>query len=198
MKIVTIGRSSSNEVKIEDPLVSRVHCQVIQDDYGNFKLVDTNSKNGIYVNGVKQRHSEIRLSPSDVVRIGNTTLPWQSYFNNVGGSDYNGDRTVAGDGGFANSNRNSIHINYGNNGNGADVLPIPKPSNFMVWAILSTIFCSIPFGIVSIVYASKVDNLWYAGKYAEAQNAASKARTWFWVAFVFGLLGIVFTIITLI
>lgn len=83
MKIVTIGRSSSNEVKIEDPLVSRVHCQVIQDDYGNFKLVDTNSKNGIYVNGVKQRHREIRLNPSDVVRIGNTTLPWQSYFHPV-------------------------------------------------------------------------------------------------------------------
>lgn len=182
MKIVTIGRSSSNDVNINDSLVSRSHCQIIQDDYGNFKLIDTNSRNGIYVNGVKQRHSEIRLSPSDVVRIGNTTLPWQSYFNNVGGTNYDGGRTVAG-----NSNRNSIYINYGNNGNGADVPP--KPSDFMVWAILSTIFCSILFGIISIVYASKVDNLWCAGKYTEAQNAASKARTWFWIAFVFGLLG---------
>lgn len=183
MKIIKIGRSSSNDVNINDSLVSRSHCQIIQDDNGNFRLIDTNSKNGTFINGTK-RHGEVRLNTSDIVRIGNTTLPWQTYFNNVGGTDYDGGRTVAGDGGFANSNSNSIHINYGgNNGNGAYVPSIPKPSNFLVWAILSTIFCCLPFGIVSIVYASKVDGLWYAGKYVEAQDAASKARTWFWWSF---------------
>ena len=182
MKVIKIGRSSRNDVNINDPLVSKVHCQIIQDDYGNFRIIDTNSTNGTFINGTK-RHGEVRLNTSDIVRIGNTTLPWQTYFNNVGGTDYDGGRTVAGNGGFANSNGNSIHINYGNNGNGTYVPSTPKPSNFLVWAILSTIFCCLPFGIVSIVYASKVDGLWYAGKYVEAQNAASKARTWFWWSF---------------
>lgn len=80
MKIIKIGRSSSNDVNINDPLVSRVHCQIIQEDNGNFSLIDTNSCNGTFINGTK-RHGEIRLNKSDIIRIGNTTLPWQTYFN---------------------------------------------------------------------------------------------------------------------
>ena len=34
----------------------------------------------------------------------------------------------------------------------------PKPDNWLVWAILSTILCCLPLGIVSIIYATKVDN----------------------------------------
>jgi len=180
MKIIKIGRSSSNDVNVNDPMVSKAHCQIIQDDNGNFILIDTNSLNGTFINGTK-RHGEVRLNPSDIVRIGNTTLPWQTYFKNVGDrTDYDGGRTVAGGG-------NSNGINYGNNGNGGSVPSTPKPNNFLVFAILSTIFCCLPFGIVSIVYASKVDRLWYAGNYVEAQDAASKARTWFWWSFGIGM-----------
>ncbi len=42
------------------------------------------------------------------------------------------------------------------------------PSSNMVWAILTTIFCCLPFGIVAIVYASKVDGMWQAGYYDAA------------------------------
>ena len=96
MKIVTVGRSSSNNINISDPLVSRIHCQFIQEDSGRVKLIDINSANGTHVNGVK-RHGEVWLVPSDIVRIGNTTLPWQNYFinqspggiiNDPGGSPY--------------------------------------------------------------------------------------------------------------
>ena len=52
------------------------------------------------------------------------------------------------------------------------------PSNNLVWAILVTIFCCLPFGIVSIVYASKVDGLWAAGRTAEAYQASKNAQTW--------------------
>ena len=194
MKIIKIGRSSSNDVNINDPLVSRVHCQIIQDDYGNFRIVDTNSANGTFINGTK-RHGEVQLNASDIVRIGNTTLPWQTYFNNAisGGGGSIGRTQMDGSPGNANSNsnRNSIHINMENPtiGGGGYVPPsMPKPSSFLVWAILSTIFCCFPFGVVSIVNASKVDTLWYAGQYVEAQNAARKARTWFWWAFAIGLL----------
>lgn len=55
--------------------------------------------------------------------------------------------------------------------------PMP-PNNNMVWAILTTLLCCLPFGIVAIVYASKVDNLWRNGFYDEAYNASQKAKTW--------------------
>jgi len=80
MKIIKIGRSSTgNDIVVNDGKVSRMHCQIIEDDSGNYLLIDSNSENGTYVNGTLRR-SEVRLSQSDIVRIGNTTLPWQTYF----------------------------------------------------------------------------------------------------------------------
>ena len=66
--------------------------------------------------------------------------------------------------------------------------PYPKPSNTLVWGILTTILCCLPFGIVSIVFASKVDSLWYSGRYQEAKDAARKAGTWAIVSASIGLL----------
>ena len=34
MKVITIGRSSQNEVTIHDGAVSRHHCQIVQYDNG--------------------------------------------------------------------------------------------------------------------------------------------------------------------
>ena len=64
----------------------------------------------------------------------------------------------------------------------------PKPSNNLVWGILTTICCCLPFGIVSIVFAAKVDSLYYSGRYEEAQTAARKAGTWAVVAAIVGFL----------
>ena len=58
--------------------------------------------------------------------------------------------------------------------------PFPKPKNWLVESILLTIFCCLPFGIVSIVYATKVDNLWYLKQYVEAERASRNAKTFFW------------------
>lgn len=188
MKIVKIGRSSSNDVNVDDLNVSRAHCQIIQDDYGNFTIIDTNSTNGTFVNGTK-RHGEVRLNPNDIVRIGNTTLPWQTYFGNElhGGQ---GTHVVAGEG----SGGNNIGINIG--AYPAQPQPVgTKPDSFMVWAILSTIFCCLPFGIASIVNASKVDGLWASGDYNGANEAARKARTWFWWAFGLGAVVVIINII---
>lgn len=82
MKVVTIGRSSQNEVTINDSKVSRHHCQIIQHDNGSFSLSDFGSTNGTYVNGKRVR-GEVWLNPNDVVRIGDTTLQWRSYFKNA-------------------------------------------------------------------------------------------------------------------
>ena len=192
MKIIKIGRSSSNDVNINDPLVSRVHCQIIQDDNGNFRLIDTNSSNGTFINGT-QRHGEVRLNKSDIVRIGNTTLPWQTYFNNVGST------TLGGGGGTVVNPPGGYGPYTPYTPPYPPVPPTNKPSNFLVWSILATLFCCLPFGIVSIVYASKVDGLWSSGDYDGAREAASKARTWFWWSFGLSLfVGIIYGILVLI
>ncbi len=82
MKVITIGRNKeNNDVVVNDERVSRNHLQLIMDDNGNVSVMDLNSTNGTFVNG--QRISkEIPLDVTDEVKIGNTVLPWQSYFEN--------------------------------------------------------------------------------------------------------------------
>ena len=53
-----------------------------------------------------------------------------------------------------------------------------KPENYLVWAILSTIFCFFPFGIVAIVMAAGVDDAYNRGDYEAAQQKSKKARMW--------------------
>ena len=66
--------------------------------------------------------------------------------------------------------------------------PPKKPQSNLVWAILSTLLCCFIFGIVAIVYASKVSSLYYSGDYQGAQKASSKAAMWSIVAAVVGAL----------
>lgn len=65
--------------------------------------------------------------------------------------------------------------------------PYEKPSSHMTLGILSTIFCCLAFGIVSIVYASKVDGCWARGEYDEAYDNSRKANNWGIAAIVCGL-----------
>lgn len=82
MKVITIGRSSENDLPINDPKVSRHHCQIVQHDDGTFTLADFGSLNGTYVNG-QRVYGEVRLNPNDEIRIGYTNLPWTSCFRPV-------------------------------------------------------------------------------------------------------------------
>ncbi|MBV7440815.1 CD225/dispanin family protein [Weeksellaceae bacterium TAE3-ERU29] len=54
---------------------------------------------------------------------------------------------------------------------------IPPP-NYMVWAILSTIFCCMPLGIVSIIKASEVNSKWMIGDKTGAKSASEQAKKW--------------------
>ena len=58
---------------------------------------------------------------------------------------------------------------------------------YLVPAILVTIFCCLPFGIVSIVYAAQVNEKLGAGDVAGAMQASNNAKTWMWVSFGVGL-----------
>ena len=50
--------------------------------------------------------------------------------------------------------------------------------NLLVWAILTTLICCLPLGIVSIIHAAKVNSLVAAGDIAGAQNASAAAKKW--------------------
>lgn len=64
--------------------------------------------------------------------------------------------------------------------------PPPKPDNCLVWAILATLFCCMPFGIAAIVFAAQVDSKYAGGDYAGAQKSAANAKLWLWIAFGIG------------
>jgi hypothetical protein len=50
------------------------------------------------------------------------------------------------------------------------------PDNNLVWAILCTVLCCLPLGIVSIIKATKVKELWAMGDTVGAQKAADDAK----------------------
>ena len=56
--------------------------------------------------------------------------------------------------------------------------PPPMPDNYLALAIISTIFCCLPFGVVSIVYATQVERLYLQGRYVEAVDKSNKAFKW--------------------
>ena len=63
----------------------------------------------------------------------------------------------------------------------------PKPSNYLVISIITTILCCWPIGIPAIINASKVNKLWDSGDYAGAQEASKRAKTFTIISAVLGL-----------
>ena len=51
----------------------------------------------------------------------------------------------------------------------------PHIPNYLVWAILATICCCVPTGIIAIVYSAQVNGKVAAGDYATAQNYSNEA-----------------------
>lgn len=54
----------------------------------------------------------------------------------------------------------------------------PQIPNHLVWAILSTLLCCMPLGIVSIVFSAQVNGKLAAGDIAGAQDSSDKAKKW--------------------
>jgi hypothetical protein len=52
------------------------------------------------------------------------------------------------------------------------------PQNYLVWAILTTIFCCLPAGVVAIVYAAQVNGKWAMGDFQGAMNSSKNAKVW--------------------
>lgn len=63
----------------------------------------------------------------------------------------------------------------------------PCPKTWLVESILTTLLCCLPFGIVGIINASRVQSLWEQGFHDQALKASKAAGTWVAVAFFTGL-----------
>jgi hypothetical protein len=73
--------------------------------------------------------------------------------------------------------------------------PQREPDNYLVWAILVTVLCCLPFGIVSLVYSTRVSGQWVQGRYAEAQASADNAKKWAIIGAVVGVAAYVIGVI---
>ncbi|MBW3612714.1 MAG: DUF3662 and FHA domain-containing protein [Chloroflexi bacterium] len=72
--VIGIGRASDNDVIVDDPMVSRHHCQ-LKLQHGAYSFTDLGSRNGSSVNG--QPVSTVALGPGDTIRVGDTDIEFQ-------------------------------------------------------------------------------------------------------------------------
>ena len=72
--LISIGRASDNDVIVDDPEVSRHHCQ-LKLQHGAYSFADLGSRNGSWING--EPVSEVALGPGDSIRIGSTEIEFQ-------------------------------------------------------------------------------------------------------------------------
>lgn len=69
---VTVGRCPTSDILINDPSISRRHCQFTLDADGALVVRDLGSKNGVYVNDERVERAIVR--PGELVQIGAVTL----------------------------------------------------------------------------------------------------------------------------
>lgn len=76
----------------------------------------------------------------------------------------------------------------------AEAAPQPQIQSYLVFAIIVTVLCCLPFGIPAIVYAAQVSGKVAAGNIEGALESSRKAKMWCWIAFGVGLAYITFCV----
>lgn len=69
-----------------------------------------------------------------------------------------------------------------------------KPTNNLGYAMAAYILFS-PFGIPALIYAIRVNKLWYSGRHAEAEHASKSAMKWCKISLIGGIVSIALLII---
>lgn len=68
-----------------------------------------------------------------------------------------------------------------------------------MWAILATVLCCLPLGIVAIIKSTQVSGLWAQGRYDEAHKSAADAKKYsMWGAIAGVVVIVVYVILALI
>lgn len=64
---IRIGRDKDSDWHIDDLNVSRMHAEIIQNNSGNYELVDLKSTNGIFLNGIRIKREVLKTG--DVISV---------------------------------------------------------------------------------------------------------------------------------
>ena len=71
-----------------------------------------------------------------------------------------------------------------------------RPSNGLALAIVAMAMCTLPFGLVALLRALKVNKYWDAGLYSESEEYARSAKRWAtWGIIIGGIFCIIYFII---
>ena len=89
--VINIGRRSSNDLVLDDPMVSRDHIQ-LRADSGRFYLFDLGFKAGTTINNF--RASNVALKPGDVIQIGQTRMIYNQWIDHA---SHKTTRTILGE-----------------------------------------------------------------------------------------------------
>lgn len=81
MKAIKIGRGPTNDVVVNDAVVSTTHAIITVSDFGEVTIQDLNSKNGTFVDG--KRITKAVLSSSSTVLLGNHSIDWKQMVKSV-------------------------------------------------------------------------------------------------------------------
>ncbi|MEV4506566.1 FtsK/SpoIIIE domain-containing protein [Streptomyces klenkii] len=71
---VHVGRSSTADIPLDDPDVSRLHCAVVLHDDGTITLRDLGSTNGTVLAGEPVGAEPVRLPAGELLRVGESVL----------------------------------------------------------------------------------------------------------------------------
>ncbi len=69
-----IGSGEECDIRLQDPFVSARHAELVLEEEG-YQVVDLNSRNGVYLNGIRVKVAP--LSASGILRIGRSNLHWR-------------------------------------------------------------------------------------------------------------------------
>ncbi len=66
---ITLGRSKSNDIVIDNSYVSRIHCYITLNGDGSVSIKDNQSQNGIFINTLDNSISQILMTDDDQLYI---------------------------------------------------------------------------------------------------------------------------------
>lgn len=74
----------------------------------------------------------------------------------------------------------------------------PMPKDYLIWSILSILFCFWPLGVYAIILSNDVKSLWNSGRYQEAKDKSDSAKKMNIICLIIGCAKWLFVIIFLI
>ena len=72
------------------------------------------------------------------------------------------------------------------------------PKDYLIWSILSILFCFWPLGVYAIILSNDVKSLWNSGRYQEAKDKSDSAKKMNIICLIIGCVKWLFAITFLI